>query len=48
MNKNNTMSLCVGCHDVADRWDLQIIPKFKKRRDTKAGVKTLKCVAMNE
>jgi hypothetical protein len=37
MNKTNTMSVIVGRHDdVADRWDLVIIPIFKKRKGMKA------------
>jgi hypothetical protein len=36
MNKNNTMSFCVGCLDVAERWNMEIIPNFKKRKDTNA------------
>jgi hypothetical protein len=36
MNKTNTISVSVGCHNVGDRWDLEIIPKFKKIKDTKA------------
>ena len=43
MNKTNTMLASDGCHDVADRWDLEIIPKFKK-----AIVKTLKRMALSE
>ena len=35
MNKTNTISVSVGCHNVGDRWDLEIIPKFKKIKDTK-------------
>jgi hypothetical protein len=36
MNKNNTMSLCVGYREVAGRWDLGNIPKFKKSKDMEA------------
>ncbi len=37
MNKNNTMSLCVGYRDLAD---LEIIPKIKKRiRKQSEGLK---------